>query len=60
MSTRRSHYQDDKPVTRRRRVSGEDDDSEDDEDQGTPQPAVKTRVMPKRAAYVHFSLVYYQ
>lgn len=40
-------------VPRRRRVSGEDDDSEDDENRGTPQPAVKTRVLPKRAAYVH-------
>jgi hypothetical protein len=31
-------------------MSGEDDESDEDEDRGTPRPAVKMRVMPKRAA----------
>ncbi|KXN87323.1 Condensin complex subunit 3 [Leucoagaricus sp. SymC.cos] len=35
---------------KRRRLSGDDDESEEEEEQGTPQPAVKKRVLPRRAA----------
>ncbi|KAJ3564364.1 hypothetical protein NP233_g8340 [Leucocoprinus birnbaumii] len=36
-------------ANKRRRIS-EDGDESEEEEQGTPQPTVKTRIMPKRAA----------